>query len=225
MNELENVQNMLDEYGVGNLIRIFMYDKLLCLFFGKAGRWYQLHCVINLLITIDILPSVIEMIRDPYNGYKLNNNNNNNNMVVSMHLYHMLMFSGLNIYDWLHHIVFVGLGVIPGMIYVKSNQIYLHKIACSGIPGIIEYGTLALYKNNRISKINQKYINTLLYVYFRLPLCILGVTMNYIAYNEELIKDPLWITLYVNFLLYLNGTVFTFLTVDSYCKVKYLENK
>ena len=165
------------------------------------------------------------MIIDPYNGYKLNNNNNNNNMVVSMHLYHMLMFSGLNIYDWLHHIVFVGLGVIPGMIYVKSNQIYLHKIACSGIPGIIEYGTLALYKNNRISKINQKYINTLLYVYFRLPLCILGVTMNYMAYNEKLIKDPLWITLYVNFLLYLNGTVFTFLTVDSYCKVKYLENK
>tara|TARA_B110000008_G_C16968642_1_gene563052 strand:- start:2701 stop:3387 length:687 start_codon:yes stop_codon:yes gene_type:complete len=225
MIEIENIQNILEEYGISNFLKIFMYDKLLCLLFGKAGRWYQLHCLINLLITIDILPSVIEIITDPYNGYKLIKNNENNNMVISMHLYHMVMFTGLNLYDWMHHIVFVLLGVLPGMIYVKSNQLYLHKIACSGIPGVIEYGTLTLYKNNRLSKINQKYINTLLYVYFRLPLCILGVTMNYMAYKEELIKDPLWITLYANFLLYLNGTVFTFLTVDSYCKVKYLEKK
>ena len=62
-----------------------------------------------------------------------------------------------------------------------------------------------------------------MYIYFRLPLCILGATMNYLAYKNGLIKDPLWITVYVNFLLYLNGVVFTYLTFDSYSRTKYLK--
>ena len=148
-----------------------------------------------------------------------------NYMCVAMHFYHILISKNMGLYDWLHHIVFVGTGVLPGMLYVNSNQLYLHKIACIGIPGIIEYGSLTLYKNNKLTKINQKFINTILYVYFRLPLCILGVTMNYLAYKDGLIKDPLWITLYVNLLLYVNGVVFTYLTFDSYGRTKYLEIK
>ena len=49
--------------------------------------------------------------------------------------------------------------------------------------------------------------------------------MNYLAYKDSLIKDPLWITLYVNILLYVNGVVFTYLTFDSYGRTKYLEIK
>lgn len=216
---------IINELANNHLINIFIYDKVLCLCLGKEGRWYQLHCLINFLITINILPSIIEIITDPINGYKLIENNNHNNMVISLHIYHVLRFKNLNYVDYLHHLIFVGLGVIPGMLYINSNQLYLHKIACSGIPGIIEYGTLTLYKNNRLSKRNQKYINTLLYVFIRLPMCIFGTTINFFAYREGLIKDPLWITIYVNLLLYLNGSVFTFLTADSYFRVKYLENK
>jgi len=216
---------IINELAHNHLINIFIYDKVLCLCLGKEGRWYQLHCLINFLITINILPSIIEIITDPINGYKLIENNNHNNMVISLHIYHVLTFKNLNYVDYLHHLIFVGLGVIPGMLYINSNQLYLHKIACSGIPGIIEYGTLTLYKNNRLSKRNQKYINTLLYVFIRLPMCIFGTTINFFAYREGLIKDPLWITIYVNLLLYLNGSVFTFLTADSYFRVKYLENK
>ena len=216
---------IINELANNNLINLFIYDKVLCLCLGNKGRWYQLHCLINFLITINILPSIIEIITDPINGYKLIENNNHNNMVISLHIYHVLTFKNLNYVDYLHHLIFVGLGVIPGMLYINSNQLYLHKIACSGIPGIIEYGSLTLYKNNRLSKKNQKYINTLLYVFIRLPMCIFGTTINFFAYREGLIKDPLWITIYVNLLLYLNGSIFTFLTADSYFRVKYLENK
>ena len=174
---------------------------------------------------MNILPSIIEIITDPNNGYKLIENNNYNNMVISLHIYHLLAFKNLNYVDYFHHIIFVALGVLPGMLYINSNQLYLHKITCSGIPGIIEYGSLTLYKNNRLSKRKQKYINTLLYVFIRYPMCIVGTTMNFFAYREGLIKDPLWITIYVNLLLYLNGSIFTFLTADSYFRVKYLENK
>ena len=217
----EIINELLKNY----LINLLIYDNVLCICLGTRGRWYQLHCLINFIITMNILPSIIEIITDPINGYKLIENNNHNNMVISLHIYHVLTFKNLNYVDYLHHLIFVGLGVIPGMLYINSNQLYLHKIACSGIPGIIEYGTLTLYKNNRLSKRNQKYINTLLYVFIRLPMCIFGTTINFFAYREGLIKDPLWITIYVNLLLYLNGSIFTFLTADSYFRVKYLENK
>ena len=190
---------------------------------GTKARWYQLHCFINFLITIEILPTVLDILIEPKNGYKLLDNDATNNMVLSMHIYHLFISNKIGLYDWLHHIIFVGFGVLPGMLYINSNQLYLHKIACSGIPGVIEYGSLVLYKNNKLSKINQKFINTIMYVYFRLPLCVFGATMNYLAYKNNLIKDPLWITLYVNFLLYLNGVVFTYLTFDSYGITKYMK--
>ena len=162
---------------------------------GTKARWYQLHCFINFLITIEILPTVLDILIEPKNGYKLLDNDATNNMVLSMHIYHLFISNKIGLYDWLHHIIFVGFGVLPGMLYINSNQLYLHKIACSGIPGVIEYGSLVLYKNNKLSKINQKFINTIMYVYFRLPLCVFGATMNYLAYKNNLIKDPLWICL------------------------------
>ena len=208
---------------IKNLIIICVYDKSLCYILGTKARWYQLHCFINFLITIEILPTVLDILIEPKNGYKLLDNDATNNMVLSMHIYHLFISNKIGLYDWLHHIIFVGFGVLPGMLYINSNQLYLHKIACSGIPGVIEYGSLVLYKNNKLSKINQKFINTIMYVYFRLPLCVFGATMNYLAYKNNLIKDPLWITLYVNFLLYLNGVVFTYLTFDSYGITKYMK--
>jgi len=204
-------------------LQLYVYDKSLCIMLGTKARWYQLHCFINLLITIEILPTVLDILIEPKNGYKLLDRDVTNNMVLAMHIYHVFISNKMGLYDWLHHIIFVGFGVLPGMLYINSNQLYLHKIACSGIPGIIEYGSLTLYKNDKLSKINQKFINTIVYVYFRLPLCIFGTTMNCLAYKNSLIKDSLWITIYVNLLLYLNGVVFTYLTFDSYGRTKYLK--
>ena len=52
-----------------------------------------------------------------------------------------------------------------------------------------------------------------------MPLCIFGITMNYIAYINGYIEDNLIITIYINLLLYLNGTIFTQLTNYSYYKL------
>lgn len=207
------------------LYKIFLYDIILCKVFGKLGRWYQLHTLINFIITIQIFPIFLKLITIPYSGYYNTIDKiakiNTGNYAICLHLYHILLFKNLNKYDWLHHIIFVGLGVIPSMFYINSNQTILHKISCSGIPGVIEYGTLTLYKNNYISRHKQKLINLILYTFFRLPLCIFGISMNYLAYINGQLHDPLWITLYVNILLYLNGTVFTLLTNDSYYKEYY----
>tara|TARA_X000000368_G_scaffold365490_1_gene311746 strand:- start:9706 stop:10392 length:687 start_codon:yes stop_codon:yes gene_type:complete len=206
-----------------NFLKLAVYDKSLCFLFGKNARWYQLHCFVNLIITKEILPTVVNIMYNPELGYKLIDPDLTNYLVVMMHLYHIFISNKLTMYDWLHHIIFVLFGVLPGMIYVNSNQLYLHKIACSGIPGIIEYGCLSLQKNNKLSKKNQKLLTSIMYICIRLPMCIMGITMNYLAYNKNLINDPLHITLYVNLLLYMNGVVFTYLTLDSYSKIKYLK--
>ncbi len=85
---------------------------------------------------------------------------------------------------------------------------------------MIEYGSLVLYKHDILTKYQQKKINTILYTFFRLPLCVLGSVYNMLAYYNNYINDPLWITIYVNLMLYLNGTIFTYLTFDSFYKLK-----
>jgi hypothetical protein len=208
-----------------NLSSIYLYDYILCKIFTKKARWYQLHFVINTITVINILPYVINIINDPNNYYeKIDSTNLTmylSNYHLCLHFYHIIMFNNLNFWDYFHHIIFAFLGIIPGMIFIKSNQLYFQKISCAGLPGMIEYGSLVLFKHDKMSKYRQKRLNTILYIFFRLPLCIFGATYNLLAYKNNLIEDPLWITLYVNLMLYFNGTLFTYLTGHSFYKLKY----
>tara|TARA_B110001452_G_scaffold265070_1_gene269136 strand:- start:887 stop:1657 length:771 start_codon:yes stop_codon:yes gene_type:complete len=200
---------------------IFFFDNLFCFIFGKKARWFQLHCLINIIVTIDIIPDIIDFIINPNEGYKLLTSNTSSYYILIVHLYHIFMFKNLNLIDYFHHILFIGFGVVPTLYFVNSNQIYLGYIVCNGIPGIIEYGSLTLVKHNLLSIYNQKKLNTILYIFLRLPMCIFGSTMNLVAYKNGLISDTLVVTLYMNCLLYFNGCFFTILTCDSFFKLKY----
>ncbi len=209
-------------YDIGVVLSsIMVADCILCYLFGSKARWFQLHSFINFLIIVLIYPSLIEIISNPISGYKLLDTHKPSFYVLFLHIYHIVAFKNLGFYDYFHHILFIGLGVLPSVLYIEYNQLYLGYLACSGIPGVIEYGTLALYKNDKISLFNQKRICTFLYIYLRFPLCIYGVTMNCIGYKMNIIKDNLLLTFYINLLLYLNGTIFTHLTCASYFRIKY----
>lgn len=216
---------MLEEqlyYFIINFSNIYICDYFLCKILTKKARWYQLHFVVNTLTVIKILPNIINIIIDPKNNYKTTSNISNiySNFHLCLHIYHLLLFKNLNKWDYFHHIIFAFLGIIPGMLFINTNQLLFHKISCAGLPGMIEYSSLVLYKHNYIKKINQKKINMILYIFLRLPLCMIGVIYNYISYINNYIEDPLLISIYVNMMLYLNGTIFTLLTCDSYYKEK-----
>lgn len=199
----------------------YAFDVTLIKIFGSKARWFQLHCLLNCIVLFNITPSLIKIICNPRNGYELLENHNESYYILAVHLYHVIAFKNLTFYDYFHHILFVFLGVVPVIKYINYNQIYLGYLSCSGLPGIIEYGTLALYKNNKMTLIRQKQILTYVYIYLRLPLCIFGSTMNYIAVLNGYISDNIYLTFYINVLLYLNGTFFADLTVESYYKTKY----
>ena len=204
-----------------SIIAIFMIDYLLIFLFGSKGRWYQLHAFSNLLIVIYILPEIKNIIY--YNYY--NNNYIENNIpslfILVLHLYHVLAFKNLYLIDYIHHIFFVGFGLVPSMIFLKSNQSFLAFLPSMGIPGIIEYTTLTLYKNNYITLLKQKKLISFVYNYFRYPLCIFGLTFNYINYKNGYLIDNYYLTIYLNFLLFLNGSIFNYLTLNSYFNYKY----
>lgn len=199
---------------------VIMIDKLLIIFFGLRARWFQLHSFINFLVTMHIFEDYIKIILDPSSGFKTLDNHYASYLILNLHLFHLITFKNLGFYDYFHHILFVGLGVLPTIFYIKTNQCYLGYIPCSGIPGFIEYLVLALYKNNIISLVTQKYINSINYNYFRFPLCIIGVTYNFINYNNGNLNDNYYMTLYTNSLLFINGSLFNYLTLASYFEKK-----
>lgn len=84
-----------------------------------------------------------------------------------------------------------------------------------GIPGAIEYSLLTLYKNDYITKLTQKKLNSYLYNYIRYPMCIYASFSNIInrQYNDIIIQDNIYISIYLNFLLFLNGAIFNYLTI------------
>jgi len=217
--------NYKDNYSLTYEINIiFLYlifiDFTLIRFFGNSARWFQLHAVVNLYISYKSIPDVINIIQDPTSGYKICETNTISLLIICLHFYHILTFKKLNQIDYFHHILFVGLGVLPDMFLIKYNQKYLAYIVASGVPGFFEYSSLTLYKNNLLTLNRQKQFNTFLYNFIRLPFCCFAITMNYNAYLNGFIKDDLFITLYVNMLLYLNGTLFNVLTIASYIRVK-----
>ena len=57
--------------------------------------------------------------------------------------------------------------------------------------------------------------------YMDSSLCVFGVTVNFINYKSNILGDNLFMTLYLNYLLFFNGSLFTFLTLESYFRLKY----
>ena len=248
LNNLNNLNNLNDRFEViknnylniinqnfeliqNNYPNIFIYlstfsliivsDRFLVVLCGLKARWFQLHSLINFFIVIYIFKDYLKIIIDPINGYLNLNNHFASYLILNLHLFHLITFKNLGFYDYFHHTIFVALGVLPTIFFIKTNQCYLGYIPCIGIPGVIEYSILSLYKNNKISLITQKKINSINYNYFRFPLCIIGATYNFINYNNGNLIDNFYMTLYINILLFFNGSLFNYLTLGSYFEKKY----
>jgi len=127
--------------------------------------------------------------------------------------------------DYFHHILFVGLGVVPAIFFYDSNLVRLAWFPTCGLPGCIEYFTLALVKHGKLQYIVQKKITSYIYNFFRYPLTIYGPTLTYIAYKQKLLinYNP-YILLYFNFILFFNGAFYNKVTIENYILHKYKRN-
>ena len=201
--------------------KFIFIDIFLCLIFSNKSRWYQLHTSANILVTKEIIYDVYNLYFYPEISYAEEVSIIPSLYIIIIHIYHILFFKDLKNMDYFHHILFVNFGVLPCLLFIKSKQSYLAYIACFGIPGIFEYFLVSLQKNNKISFIKQKQLNSYMYICFRHPLCIIGIFNNILAYKNGYLNDNFLLTCYLNSLLYLNGTLFNYLTLSSYITAKH----
>lgn len=191
------------------ILTITLCDLILIKCFGNKARWFQLHSLINLIITIIIIDDSIKFFIKPHLAIKYNNQHLDSKFILFLHLYHATTFK-LKKDEIIHHIFFVGFGVLPTIFYINSNIIRVGYLACCGIPGVFEYALLTLVKHNIITNIKQKKITSYIYCFIRQPLALYSVFINIMFYQYKLIGyENLFMCLYVNILLYINSCYYT----------------
>lgn len=207
------------------IIVIPFLDFALCKIFSTKSRWFQLHSVINGIIVYIIYDDIINIFSNPLENIGTINSKMDSCFIMILHIYHLLIVKQLTMMDYFHHIVFVGLGVIPSIVYYNNNLIRLAWLPSCGLPGCIEYFTLSLVKHDKLASIRQKRINSYVYNYIRYPLTVIGPTITYVAYKNNLLPNTNgFILLYFNCILFFNGAFYNKITIENYILHKYKRN-
>ena len=212
---------MIDDYNkitdiIYTLITIPILDHTLCLCFTKKTRWFQLHAATNLIIVYIIWNDIVNLFYSPLLHIKEPNTFIDWYFIIILHLYHFFIVDKLSLMDYIHHTFFIGFGIVPGALFTNCNIPKIGFFASCGLPGFIEYTCLCLVKHQKMPSIIQKRIMAYVYNYIRYPLCLFCISLTYIAYIEtNKITDSYLITLYISFLLFLNGAFYNKLTIEN----------
>tara|TARA_Y100000591_G_C21845193_1_gene708287 strand:- start:2486 stop:3136 length:651 start_codon:yes stop_codon:yes gene_type:complete len=189
-------------------------DFILCKLFSKNARWAQLHSFINIIIVYIIKDDVYGLITNPLSNIKIIKDPLELEYIIYLHIYHFIFFKNSFI-DYFHHIVFVLLGCYPIYKYYNYNIIRLATFSGCGLPGVIEYFTLSLVKNNKLYSLTQKNIMSNIYNYFRYPFSIYACSNILIFNNINLVIVNKNILIYIVFLTYFNSSYFNKLIIEN----------
>lgn len=198
-----------------NFLSIFLVDRILVHLFGTKSRWFQLHCIVNFYIVIIVMKDAINLILSPFNLENISETNIDSITIVNLHIYHLIMFRNVSIEEYLHHFIFIILGVMPGIFLLDNRVCKIATFTGCGLPGCIEYFTLSLYKHNKLNNLFQKKIMIYIYNYFRSPLGIISMYINYIQYKYNGCKN-IYFLFYINTLVYINSTYYNLHTSKLY---------
>ena len=190
-----------------------LLDLGLCLAYNKKARWFQLHAAVNFVILTIIYEDVISLIANPLN-IRYIDNPVEIYYIFYLHIYHMIMFKN-TVMDYFHHIVFVLFGALPVYYFYNYSTIRLSTFVGCGLPGLIEYTTLSLVKNEKMSAVNQKMLISNIYNYFRYPFTIFSASAIYIANQNLYTNIPDKSILFVVLMIFLNGSYFNKLTIEN----------
>ena len=151
------------------------------------ARYFALHVIANTWITCLCVPDCYYLLTDPVNALSKSSTPNHwpTALVFSIHLYHMLFFSGLQWIDWLHHILMVIVGaplLITGEIGPLMN--FNHFFMC-GVPGGVDYLMLFCVKHGWMSPLTEKRYNAAINVWVREPALMCTATFGYMQLHLQ----------------------------------------
>ena len=196
-------------------------DKSINIKNNQNIRWFFIHFISNLFVTINAIPDLRLCLLDPYNIHKYPwtySSYNTFYISVITHIYHILFFN-LTAADRLHHSLMV---LIAGSIeyYKKSIISPAALFFVTGLPGTIDYLLLFFVKLNKLSKQKEKKVYLYLSAYIRSPgACIISIFGIYNIKHE--FKNNIMngiISLLSCLLVFWNGQYYLMLSSIDYGK-------
>lgn len=134
-------------------------------------RFFLVHCVVNTLIIVYVLPDTLRVLRSPESAIFAPFHPRPLQLVVALHLYHMKDYRHLTTVDWVHHLSVLALA---GLTHSHRGRgpgplcNFCLFFIC-GLPGLIDYCMLVARRWNRLSSLTEKKWNTVLHVWIRCP--------------------------------------------------------
>lgn len=163
--------------------------------YNTKARYFALHGLWNMIITILTLPDMYYTLLDPINAIRINNDPTRWPIifVTMIHLWHCVAYSNLTWDDYFHHGFFVitlcSFNFIWEWGYATSFIIFF----ICGFPGGVDYLMLLAVKHEYINKLTEKKWNKILNIWCRGPGCIASaclIWINWLAGTCDHIPAP-----------------------------------
>ena len=184
---------------------------------GNKARWFQLHTVINLVITLLSLPDTILAFKDPVAAMTQYCDRRASILVFSLHVYHLMMFKKITKMDYIHHGVSAFIGQAPAILFYHNKLLNACNFFICGLPGLIDYACLTAVKHKKMNRLTEKRISAFLNIYLRQPGALYALCMNYISYRYNYDKyTPKWMYYVGAPILFWNASFFSYEAVYNY---------
>lgn len=156
------------------LISMFIIDRTLLFLDGELTdinrRYYVVHALANTVNVITTFPDLVHCLAYPLNIAGMEHNTFPMAVCIALHLHHFVIgYKTMTFIDLIHHLVncfFVGL---ISTYYFTGHIINLMIFFICGLPGGIDYYLLSLKKYGMIDSMTEKYYNTILNMWIRVP--------------------------------------------------------
>ena len=201
---------------------IISLGVLAILDFGWAyhtkARYFSLHGLWNIIITIMIIPDIYKTAIDPLNALTSGNDFNRWPiiMVAVLHFWHCVAYGKLNGDDYFHHILFAVSLCMMNFIWDWGYSTNFFIFFICGLPGGLDYLMLSAVKHDYIHKLSEKKINRILNMWCRGPGCIASaciIWINWMSGNTSHI--PISMKLFAILLSIFNGQYYSQRVIES----------
>jgi len=189
--------------------------------YHTKSRYFSLHGLWNIIITILIIPDLFKTIIDPLHALSPGSHFSRWPviMVAVLHFWHSIAYGGLSWDDYFHHFVFAVMLCGVNFIWDWGFSTNFIIFFICGLPGGLDYLMLAAVKHGYIRKISEKRINKLLNVWCRGPGCIAAACLIWINWMSGQIDHiPVIVKIITIILTISNGQYYSSRVVASWAR-------
>jgi len=169
------------------MVTMWLVDRMLIILDGKKSdinqRYYVVHALTNTLNMYLTYPDLIHCLLHPLNVVGFPHDTFPTAICIALHLHHFVIgFNKMNLIDCIHHLVSCFFVSIISTYYFTGPLVNYTIFFICGLPGGIDYYLLTLKKYDIIDSMTEKYYNTILNMWIRLPGMLYTCFLAYINY-------------------------------------------